>query len=149
MNGASQIELIISQSLAAAMSRTVTPPLRQLVRLAAAVFAAVAGIVFLMVGAYLALTTALAPHWAAAVVGGASIGLAGLLWGAGYLRRAVRSPRRRAAAADGQGHSPIIEAVAREIKASPKEAAAIALALGIFTGSSAEFRRSIQRMLDQ
>lgn len=148
-NGASQIEGIIALSLAAVMSRTVAPTLRQLVWLAAAVFAAVTGIIFLIVSSYLALTTSLAPHWAAAIVGGASVGFAVLLWAAGYLRRAMTAARQPAHSADSQGLSPVIDAVVREIKASPKEAAAIALALGVVTGSSPDFRRSIQQLLDR
>lgn len=151
-HGASQLEGILSQSIAAAMNRRVAPPFRQIVRLAGAAFAVLAGTVFLMVGAYLALKTALPPHWAALIVGGGAIGLALLLWAAGYLRRTVAAGSRRRRKADErddrQGLSPIVDALAREIKASPKEAAAIALALGAVTGSSAEFRRSIGRMFD-
>ena len=148
-NGASELEDLITRSLGAAMNRTVAPPLRQLVRLAAAVFAALAGVVFLMVGAYLALATVLAPHWAAVIVGGAAVGLAAVLWVVGYLRRAMARAPRHTAAANGEGLSPVIDAVAREIKASPKEAAAIALALGAVTGCSPAFRQSIGRFFDQ
>ena len=137
---------MLSRLVAAAWGQF-EPSLAHVVMFATALVAAVIAAAFAAYAAYGALSISIERHWAAAIVAGGAMLLAAILVAIAR-RKHHPAPSARASAPSGELAPELLAALIRGIRASPKEAATIALVAGVVAGTCPELLKAVGERLD-
>jgi len=140
---------MLSRLVAAALGKfePSLPSLAHVVMFATALIAAAIAAAFAAYAAYGALSISIEPHWAAAIVAGGAMLLAAILVAIAR-PRPPPAPPARARAPSGDLAPELLAELIRGIRASPKEAATIALVAGIVAGACPELLKAVGERLD-
>ena len=137
---------MLSRLVAAALGQ-IKPSLAHVVMFATALVAAAISAAFAAYAAYDALSISIERHWAAAIVAGGAMLLAAILVAIAR-RRHHPAPPARGSAPSSELAPELLAALIRGIRASPKEAATIALVAGVVAGACPELLKAAGERLD-